>query len=391
MKGTSWSRGLSVTADGDGVVPLAGAVSVRLLADRVGLTQRLSTALSRRSFSPVHDRGQVWVDVATMLTAGGEAIADIDMLRHQAPLLGPVASAPTVWRSLNEASPAALARVEKARAKVRRHVWSLLSQPPASKVAGIDLGEVVVLDVDATLVTATRRRSRPRRRSRAGSVSTRSACGATTPPSCWRSACGRETPAATMPGTTSRSWAGRSPRSRPSSPAPAGPCRRGRRHPSAVGLADRLRPGPRPPAGVLGRLPDQEQRVDQRDHYDTGAGVDAGDHLDGEIRDGAEVAEVTGLLDLRRWPAGMRVIVRRERPHPGAQLSLLEEADGSRTKPSPRTPAADSWRSWKPGTAPTPASRTGSRPPKTPAWAGSRHGSTPSTRPGSRSSRSPPT
>jgi hypothetical protein len=68
VKGTSWSQGLSVTADGDGVVPLAGAVSVRLLADRVGLTQRLSTALSRRWFSPVHDRGQVWVDVATMLT-----------------------------------------------------------------------------------------------------------------------------------------------------------------------------------------------------------------------------------------------------------------------------------------------------------------------------------
>jgi DDE family transposase len=51
---------------------------------------------------------------------------------------------------------------------------------------------------------------------------------------------------------------------------------------------------------------------------------------DGEVRDGAAVAEVTGLLDLRRWPAGMRVILRRERPHPGAQLSLLEEADGWR-------------------------------------------------------------
>jgi hypothetical protein len=48
---------------------------------------------------------------------------------------------------------------------------------------------------------------------------------------------------------------------------------------------------------------------------------------DGEARDGADVAEVTGLLDLRHWPAGMRVIVRRERPHPGAQLSLLEETD----------------------------------------------------------------
>jgi len=51
---------------------------------------------------------------------------------------------------------------------------------------------------------------------------------------------------------------------------------------------------------------------------------------DGGIREGGDVAELTGLLDLGRWPVGMRVIVRRERPHPGAQLSLFEEADGWR-------------------------------------------------------------
>jgi len=62
---------LSVTADGSGVVLLAGAVAARLLAEWVGLTEALSTALARRSFTPRHDRGQVWVDLATMLTAGG--------------------------------------------------------------------------------------------------------------------------------------------------------------------------------------------------------------------------------------------------------------------------------------------------------------------------------
>ena len=155
MKRTSWSQGLSVTADGDGLVPLAGAVAVRLLADRVGLSEGLSTALARRGFTPGHDRGQVWVDVATMLAAGGEAIADIDTLRHQTQLLGPVASAPTVWRTLDESGPSALTRVEKARVRTRRHVWDLLPDGlPASKVAGTDLGATVVLDVDATLVTA---------------------------------------------------------------------------------------------------------------------------------------------------------------------------------------------------------------------------------------------
>lgn len=51
---------------------------------------------------------------------------------------------------------------------------------------------------------------------------------------------------------------------------------------------------------------------------------------DGWVRDGAQVAELTGLLALTGWPDRMRVIVRRERPHPGAQLSLFEHQDGWR-------------------------------------------------------------
>ncbi|MFD0818417.1 transposase, partial [Micromonospora zhanjiangensis] len=53
-------------------------------------------------------------------------------------------------------------------------------------------------------------------------------------------------------------------------------------------------------------------------------------NADGGLRDGAHVAELTGLLTLTGWPAGMRIIVRRERPHPGAQLTLFEERDGWR-------------------------------------------------------------
>jgi len=50
---------------------------------------------------------------------------------------------------------------------------------------------------------------------------------------------------------------------------------------------------------------------------------------DGEVRDGAWVADVTGLLNLAKWPKGMRVIVRKERPHPGAQLRITD-VDGHR-------------------------------------------------------------
>jgi hypothetical protein len=137
------------------VVAHAGSAGLRLLADRTGLTVASSAALTRPSFVPRHDRGRVLADVAVMLADGGEAIADIDVLRHQSPMLGPVASALTVWRTLAGLTPARLARVEKARARVRRHVWSLLPGGlPASRVADTDLGEVIVLDVDATIVVA---------------------------------------------------------------------------------------------------------------------------------------------------------------------------------------------------------------------------------------------
>ncbi|OMH22952.1 hypothetical protein BKD30_15155 [Tersicoccus phoenicis] len=50
---------------------------------------------------------------------------------------------------------------------------------------------------------------------------------------------------------------------------------------------------------------------------------------DGHERDGAWVADVTGMLDLSAWPAGMRVIVRKEIPHVGAQLRITD-LDGMR-------------------------------------------------------------
>lgn len=51
---------------------------------------------------------------------------------------------------------------------------------------------------------------------------------------------------------------------------------------------------------------------------------------DGEVRDGAWVAEIDAGSDcLTGWPKGMRLIVRKERPHPGAQLRLTD-ADGHR-------------------------------------------------------------
>jgi Transposase DDE domain group 1 len=331
VKRTSWWQGLSVTADDAGVVPLAGSVAVRLLADRVGLTDGLSAALARRGFSPGHARGQVWVDVAVMLTAGGEAIADIDTLRHQPDLWGPVASAPTVWRTMDEATPAALARVEKARSQARRHVWGLLPRLPASKVAGTDLAEMVVLDVDATLVAAHSEKDQARATFKGGF--------GFHPIGVW---CDNTTEllAVTLrPGNAGSNHAGDhiDVLRRAVDQIPAAHRRRLLIRADGAGATHEL----------LDWLTEQGQLRGRRLEYSVGfptkntaltSAITAIPErawtpavaADGEVRDGADVAEATGLLDLRRWPTGMRVIVRRERPHPGAQLSLLEEADGWR-------------------------------------------------------------
>lgn len=50
----------------------------------------------------------------------------------------------------------------------------------------------------------------------------------------------------------------------------------------------------------------------------------------GQPRPGAQVAELTDEMNLRAWPDGTRLIVRRERPHPGAQLSLFDTVEGMR-------------------------------------------------------------
>ncbi|MCW2628435.1 MAG: family transposase [Mycobacterium sp.] len=78
----------------------------------------------------------------------------------------------------------------------------------------------------------------------------------------------------------------------------------------------------------------------------------------------------------------MRVIVRRERPHPGVQLSLFEQADGWRYQAFTTNTSTGQLAFWKPATEPMPASRTASATPKTAAWADSPPENSASTKPG---------
>ncbi|MGH3804786.1 MAG: hypothetical protein ACRDTD_32515 [Pseudonocardiaceae bacterium] len=108
---TAWSQGLSVDVGGQGVVSHVGSGLLRLAADRVGLTGALSAALARSGFWPVHDRGRVLADLAVAITDGATTISEIDTLRHQGELFGSVASDTTVWRALEEITPARLDKI----------------------------------------------------------------------------------------------------------------------------------------------------------------------------------------------------------------------------------------------------------------------------------------
>jgi len=272
----------------------------------------------------------VLVDVAVMLADGGEAIGDINVLRHQGQVLGPVASAPTVWRALDELTPAALKRIEVARARVRRHVWAQLPKLPASQVADGDLGGVVVLDVDATLVTAHSEKQFAAGTFKGGfgyhplavwcdntqemlAVTMRAGNAGSNTVADHIDVLSRAI--AQVPGVYRKRLLIRADGAGSSHGLldwlTAQGAKRGRTLEYSVGYASNQ------------RVRDAIAKVPKRVWTPA---IDA----DGDARQGGDVAEITEMMDLSGWPAGMRLIVRRERPHPGAQLSLFEEADGYR-------------------------------------------------------------
>jgi Transposase DDE domain group 1 len=160
MQDTRWDHALKVTGGGTGLVGHAGAVLLRKAADQAGLTAALSAALRKAGTSPVLDRGIVLVSMAAAIALGATSMSDIAVLAHLAPVLGDAPSGPTVRRALDLAgTPAILDRIARARARARAHAWTLIERTPAGfpwlAIAGKTLAGWLVIDLDATLVTAS--------------------------------------------------------------------------------------------------------------------------------------------------------------------------------------------------------------------------------------------
>jgi Transposase DDE domain group 1 len=159
MQDTRWDHALKVTDGGTGLVGHAGAVLLRKAADQAGLTAALSAALRRAGASPLLDRGIVLVSMAAAIALSATSMSDIAVLAHLAPVLGEAPSGPTIRRALDLAgTPAMLDRIARARARARAHVWTLIAGTsdgfPWLAIAGKTLAGWLVIDMDATLVTA---------------------------------------------------------------------------------------------------------------------------------------------------------------------------------------------------------------------------------------------
>ena len=327
MKNSARSSRVAVSADGRGLVSQAGAVLLWETMRVTGLGRGLSDGLARWRHRAVHDPGKIVADLAAAVALGGDCLADIAVLREQPGLAGPVASDPVVSRLVSvlaDDAPRALKAIRAARSGARERAWAL-----AGDAAPGGGGGLVMIDLDATIVIAHSekeqatpawkktfgllpddRLGRPRRgreRGAAGHRATPGNAGSNTAADHIEAA---RLAIAQLPRRLRRKVLIRADSGGSTHEFLSWLTARSRRLHYSVGMTIT-----EAVQDAIGKVP-------------AGAWTPAYDG-DGQVRDGAWVADITGLLDLDGWPAGMRVIVRKERLHPGAQLRFTD-IDGHR-------------------------------------------------------------
>jgi len=314
VKASSPTERLQVVADADCLTSRAGTVLLVGVTDKTGLTTALAQAMGGvRKRRSRHDPGRTLRDLALMLADGGDCLADLSALRDQPTLFGDVPSDATAWRALAALADGRLQTVRRARATARERVWELAGAPRR-----------VILDLDATLVTAHSEKEQAAGNYKHGF--------GFHPLLCYEATTEEALAGVLRPGNAGANTAAD--------------------HVEVLDLA-------------LAQLPDQARGPGLLVRADSGGATHAFlDHVverglrfsvgfdlteqvreailalpeqawrpaltqAGEERDGAAVAELALDLEANGWPAGTRAICRRERPHPGAQLSFTDH-DGYR-------------------------------------------------------------
>jgi hypothetical protein len=303
---------VDVRADGIGLSSRAGTALLALTAQRLGLTDGLSAALEgTRERRSGHDPGRVLCDLAVMAADGGRCVSDLQALAGQPALFGDLASVSTARRVLLCIGDGELDAIRRARALARGRAWKAGAAP-----------ERVVLDFDATPITSHSEKEHAAGHYKGGFGFNP-----------LLASCGREVLAGIL------------------RPGNAG-ANNSEDHLSVLELALEQLPESALDGEILARSDSagashdfafacRETRIGFSLGYVIGApvreailalsenawkpAIDA----DGKAREGAWVTELTDQVNLEGWPEGTRLICRRERPHPGAQLSF-SDVDGHR-------------------------------------------------------------
>lgn len=319
---------VKVSADGAGVVSHAGVGLLREVAEYTGLVEAITTALlDTYKGIPVHSPGRVFTDLAVAVADGADAISGIAVLTDRQDLFGPVASMPTTWRVLDRIDEAHLPLVRAARAAAREAAWAA--------GAGPDLNQGLCLDFDATITIAHSEKE--------NAAATWKRTFGFHPLLCFLDRpdiAGGEA----LAGLLRAGNAG--------SNTAADHVNVLKMALAALPVHARPRPGDPDSPRVLARSDSAgathtfaDVCVTEGLEFSFGFPVDAriqrvvdvipqscwhpAVETGGDLRDGAWVAEATGMVDLGSWPEGSRLILRKERPHPGAQLTF-SDVDGMR-------------------------------------------------------------
>ena len=318
------------------MVSHAGVGLLREMAEDTGLVDGITEALiGTYRGVPVHAPGRVFADLATAVADGADAISGIAVLRDRDDLHGPVASMPTTWRVLDRIDADRLERVRQARAAARARAWEA--------GAGPDLEQELRLDFDATITVAhsekenaaaTWKRTfgfypllcfldRPDISGgealagllRPGNAGSNTAADHITVLEL--ALAGLPEHARPTPGQEPGTWAGPRVLARSDSA--------GATHAFAAACVARG-------VGFSFGFPVDariQRIVDVIPDWCWHPALQADRGGDDDVREGAWVAEATSMIDLSSWPDGSRLILRKEHPHPGAQLTFTD-ADGLR-------------------------------------------------------------
>src|SRR5690348_2071332 len=319
---------IMVSADGTGIVSQAGGLVLTQTLRATGLDRGLDAALERwRQPRAVHSPGKIISDLAVAVALGGDCLADVAMLRAQPELFGPAASDPVVSRLVTRLAadgPRALKVIRAARAAARQRAWEMAGDA----APGAD-GGLVTVDIDATIVTSCSEEEQ--------AMPTWKKTYGHHPLTAFadhgRGGSGEPLTFLLRPGNAGSNTAADHIEATRLALAQLPRHLRRRvliRTDSGGGTQGFLtwlaRPGRRLAYSVGFTITeDVQEAILSLPGRIWEPAYDA----DGQVRPGAWVAELTGLLDLANWPDGMRVIARKERPHPGAQLRFTD-IDGHR-------------------------------------------------------------